>query len=260
MIPSTVVDVIVVLLATVAGSAGLVIARRVIPHEQVRGHNEAAGFISATLGVIYAVLMAFVVIAVWETYAKAEDVVAAEAASLVSLYRDANAFPEPQRQELQEALRRYARAVIDDEWATMRQGKPSPKTEQALSSILRLYRELRPQSPWEVAIGAESFRQLNEVSKQRTQRLEASRGALPQVFWPVLVGGGILTVFFTYFFHTENLRAHAVMCGLLGGLVAATLFLVVAFDRPFVGDTSISPEAFTFALELFEMEGPAAAR
>ena len=77
MIPSTVVDVIVVLLATVAGSAGLVIARRVIPHEQVRGHNEAAGFISATLGVIYAVLMAFVVIAVWETYAKAEDVVAA---------------------------------------------------------------------------------------------------------------------------------------------------------------------------------------
>jgi lipid-A-disaccharide synthase-like uncharacterized protein len=53
----------------------------------------------------------------------------------------------------------------------------------------------------------------------------SSRETLPQVFWPVLVIGGILCVLFTYFFHTQNIRAHAVMSGMLTVMIAATLYL-----------------------------------
>src|SRR5215217_3388573 len=186
MTPSAIVDLLLILVAGAAGAGGLLVARRIIPAEKMRGHNEAAGFIYATYGVVYAVLVAFVVIAVWETFAKAEEIVSEEASSLVSLYRDTTAFPEGERLALQESLRAYVQSGVDDEWPTMQRGRPSPKTERALAAIWLHYREVDLQSSMEVAIVAESFKQLNDVSEERTHRLVASRETLPAVFWPVL--------------------------------------------------------------------------
>jgi len=254
-------DLLLILVAGAAGAAGLLVARRIIPPEKMHGHNEAAGFIFATYGVVYAVLVAFVVIAVWESFSSAEEVVAEEASSLISLYRDTTAFPEGERQALQESLRTYLHSVMDDEWPTMQHGQPSPKTERAMSAIWLHYREIDLVSSMEVAIVVESFKQLNDVSEKRTHRLIASRETLPAIFWPVLVIGGVLCVVFTYFFHTPNVRAHAVMSGMLAALVAASLYLIVVFDRPFSGDagvTSISSEAFHHALDVFDDEPVAA--
>jgi uncharacterized membrane protein YraQ (UPF0718 family) len=260
MTSSVTIDFLVIFVAGVLGAAGLLVSRRIIPAERVRGHNEAAGFIYATYGVIYAVLIAFVVIAVWETFAKAEEIVSEEASSLISLYRDTTAFPEAEQHALQESLRTYVQSVVDDEWLTMQHGRPSPKTERALAAIWLHYREIDLETSMEVAIVAESFKQLNDVSEERTHRLVASRETLPTVFWPVLVVGGMLCVLFTYFFHTPNVRAHAVMSGMLAAMIAAALYLIVVFDRPFSGDagvTSISSEAFHHALDVFDDE-PAA--
>jgi uncharacterized membrane protein YraQ (UPF0718 family) len=257
MTSSVAVDVLLIFAAALVGAAGLLVTRRIVPIDKMSGHNEAAGFIYATLGVIYAVLVAFVVIAVWETFARAQDIVSEEASSLISLYRDTSAFPEPQRQELQASLRAYARSVIDDEWLTMQRGQESPKTEQALAAIWHHYRDLNVETPMQVAIASESFKQLNDVSEERTHRLVASQETLPEVFWPVLVIGGVLCVVFTYFFHTDNVLTHAVMSGMLAAMIAASLFLIVVFDRPFYGDagvTSISPDVFVQALALFDRE------
>jgi membrane-bound ClpP family serine protease len=43
-----------------------ILVERLVPAESRQSHNDVAGFIYAALGVIYAVLLALVVIAVWE--------------------------------------------------------------------------------------------------------------------------------------------------------------------------------------------------
>jgi hypothetical protein len=48
--------------------AGLELVQRLVPAVSRQPHNDVAGFIYAALGVIYAVLLALVVIAVWEEY------------------------------------------------------------------------------------------------------------------------------------------------------------------------------------------------
>ena len=45
--------------------AGLELVERLVPATSRQRHNDVAGFIYAALGVIYAVLLALVVIAVW---------------------------------------------------------------------------------------------------------------------------------------------------------------------------------------------------
>ena len=49
--------------------------RRAWPALREGDHNEVAGFIIAVVGVIYAVLLGFVVIVSWENFSEAEHVV-----------------------------------------------------------------------------------------------------------------------------------------------------------------------------------------
>ena len=46
-------------------AGGLILVQRLVPNEVRRQHNDVAGFIYAVLGVVYAVLLGLVVVAVW---------------------------------------------------------------------------------------------------------------------------------------------------------------------------------------------------
>ena len=65
-----------------------VLAGRKIAHRHVgEGHNDVLVPVFLTAGVIYAVLLGFMVIAVWEAYDTAHANISEEAAILVPLYR-----------------------------------------------------------------------------------------------------------------------------------------------------------------------------
>ena len=67
--------------------AGTLLVRRFVGVEVLERHNEVAGFIYAVLGVVYAVLLGFAAITVWERYDRAQASVAQEANDLADLYR-----------------------------------------------------------------------------------------------------------------------------------------------------------------------------
>ena len=67
--------------------AGPVIVRRYIKVDQLRTNNEVAGFKFATVGVLYAVLLAFAVVVVWEKFNQAESEVAKEAGAAATVFR-----------------------------------------------------------------------------------------------------------------------------------------------------------------------------
>jgi hypothetical protein len=66
-----------------------------------------------------------------------------------------------------------------------------------------------------------------------------------------LFGGGILTVTFTFFFGTENLRAQTLMTALLSLLIFSELLTIVVIDRPFSGPVKVEPLALARVLEDF---------
>ena len=82
---------------------GLVLVQRLVPPDLRGEHNNVAGFIYAVLGVSYAVLLAFVVIAVWQDYKTAQSNVESEANELAGVYFLASQLPEPERTRVQGA-------------------------------------------------------------------------------------------------------------------------------------------------------------
>ena len=80
--------------------------RRWVGVETLVKNNEIAGFKFATVGVIYAVLVAFTVIVVWEKFSDAENAVAQEAGATAALFQYAEG-KEPEALALRTALANY---------------------------------------------------------------------------------------------------------------------------------------------------------
>ena len=119
---TVVFGVLVVIGACLAALAGLELVQRLVPHEKRQEHNDVAGFLYAVIGVVYAVLLALLVIAVWQHYVKANETVESEANGVAEVAWLAHRLPEPERHELQEDARSYAQEVVEEEWPRMEQG------------------------------------------------------------------------------------------------------------------------------------------
>ena len=77
----------------------------------LESHNDVAGFVYAVVGVIYAVLMAFMVYVVFVQFQTAQDRTENEATSLGDLYRISSNLQEPARSEILMILKNYARTM-----------------------------------------------------------------------------------------------------------------------------------------------------
>lgn len=231
---------------------GLRIVRRKVPLPVLETQHEVAGFIIGVLGAIYAVLLAFVVVVVWNQFEDAKSTVEKEANQLQDLSRIAQGFSNPIQQQMLGGLRTYAQAVVDDEWNTMSEGKPSPKAQAAMESLWRIYREVEPQTNRENALYSESLDRLSDVSDSRRLRIFASRDDIPIIIQVLLWMGGLITVAFTYFFGVKSVRSQALMTMALSGEIAFLLFLVVALDNPFHGYLRVPPAPMQTVLEMMK--------
>jgi hypothetical protein len=217
-------------------------------------HNDLAGFILAVIGVVYAVLLAFVTIGVWERYQQAEARSFDEGTKLAVIYRDADRFP--QSHELREAVRAYTESVISDEWPLMRHGGQSPKADAAIERVDSIVRALPVDGPARQDVHAEMLEAVNSAQTDRDTRLSEDSTGIDPLLWVVLVSGAVITVGFTFFFGFRHSLMQQLMTGSLGLLIAMVLFLTVALNYPYRGNISVPPEAFHSAIRTFDTIGP----
>jgi hypothetical protein len=257
---SVVYGVLVVCGACFAAVAGLALVQRLVPTAIRKEHNDVAGFIYAVLGVIYAVLLALVVIAVWEEFGRARVTAEAEANALAEVFWLAHQLPEPEGRELQELARSYAEEVVDEEWPLMEQGR-APLMERSretsrgwvlIDDIRATLQEVEPRSASGQELYAEGLDQVQRLADARRTRLVAAEEGLPTVLWVVLVVAGIVVVGFAYLFGIENTGAHSLMVVSLAGVIALVLFTIGALEHPFSGGARIDTGAFELVLNRFD--------
>jgi Protein of unknown function (DUF4239) len=231
--------------------AAPVLVRRRVTSERLRLNNEVAGFTFATVGVLYAVLLAFAVIVVWEKFNEAEHAAAQEAGAAATLYRLANGIGGDPGTALRDSLTLYIRAATEEDWPAMARSRFSPTATRALDATYAALLTFTPSDGHGTALLDEALDQLDHLTVARRTRLVLASGAVPGVLWFVLFGGAVLTIGFTLFFGTENLRVHAMMTGILCFLIFSGLLVIIAMNHPFAGSVQVQPEALSAVLEDF---------
>jgi hypothetical protein len=243
---------LIVAVATVVAVGGLVLVQRLYSTERRKQHNDVAGFIYAVLGVSYAVLLGLMLIAVWEQWNAAQDVASDEANELAGIFWFAHALPQPEGRHIQELARSYAEVVVEEEWPLMEQGRSSPKAWDTLDELRGTILGLDPPTGAQQVRYNQVLEQLHALGDARRERLLAASEGLATILWVVLIGGGVITIAFTYLFGLEDTVVHTLMVAALAMILSLSLFTVAALDYPFKGDVRIHPAAFEQVLERFQ--------
>ena len=230
---------------------GLVLARKRLKYDALQPHHDVAAAIYTIAGTIYAVLLAFAVIIVWQAFTDTQSTVAQEANAVSDLERMSRGFPTVIQRQLHEAALTYAHIVVVKEWPLMAHGQSSPQANAALIDLWHTYtdmQELNQSSP----LYSESLTQLNEITNDRRLRLLDSQNRIPLLMWAMLLAGGVIMVVFTYLFAVKTFWHHAAMVVMLSGLITFAIFLIYALNGPFAGDVKVQPTPFITTIQNME--------
>jgi len=237
----------------VAAVAGLVVFRAVAPPQTLQHASSEIGNYLQTLGGIYAVLLAFIVVIVWNQFNEARGLIEREASALVDLHRTASGLSAPTRAQIQEGLREYVDAVLDDEWRAMHTGDEAviERVGHRLDAVWLAMHRCKPDGGSQQTIYGEVLSHFNELADLRTSRLSAARARVPTAMRILLYTGAVLVTGSIYLVYIPELWLHAMITAALAGAIAHILYLIIDLDDAFEGDSQISKAAFERARASF---------
>lgn len=250
--PAWLASIVLVGAMTLIAMAGPVLVRRRVGLDRLRCNNEVAGFLFATVGVLYAVLLGFAVIIAWEKFSEAEDAVAQEAAAVATLYRLAEGVGGDPGAAFRTGLTGYVKTAVAEDWPAMERGEESRAVTQALNGAYSALLTFSPTDGRGQTLLGEALHQLDVITQARRTRLVLASGVVPRLLWFVLSGGAVLTIGFTFFFGNESLRAQVMMTAILSFLIFSGLLIITAMDHPFAGAVRVQPESLSTVLADFD--------
>lgn len=221
--------------------------QRRVRSEVLRRHNDVAGFLFSAVGVLYAVVLGFVVVVVWQKYDGAVANVENEIDAVGNLYHVIDAYPEPTRSQIRAELREYVAIVVNVEWPALERDRAVPTLgSQKIDDISYAIDTFSPINYRELAAQQAAIASEQRVLDARRSRLVASVPAVPSILWFALVVGALAMIAFCFIFGVENRPAQLAMTAILVGLIGILFVVISEFSTPFSGSVRISDDAWVY--------------
>jgi hypothetical protein len=212
-------------------------------------HNDVTGWQLGILGTTYAVILGFMLYAVWTDFDTATQNVEMEANSLTNLYRLADGLPDGSRTELQKLAREYAQKVIESDWPEMEQGRRPAESVGLASKMQRVLISV-PEGSRSAGLAQDhAMTELSAMTTCRRTRLLENALSLPTVLWFVLIVGGVLTIVSSCMFGSQNRFLHGVQVVFFSLMIGLALLAIADINKPFRGSVHVGNDAFVRALE-----------
>jgi hypothetical protein len=194
------------------------------------------------LGIIFGLFVAFTAAQVWNDTGRANMAVNREASSLRAVLVLASSFPEETESQLRNFVTRYVHEAVDQEWPMMAHSRASLSVGPApLIDALRLTLALPTNSSGQQTAQREIVSSLESAADARRQRILISRSEVNVVKWICLILQAVCALVAIAVVHSDNRTASIFTIGIFATGIAASILLILAHDRPFLGQISIKP-------------------
>ncbi|WP_037303306.1 DUF4239 domain-containing protein [Amycolatopsis orientalis] len=234
--------------AIAAGFVGYLV-RKFGWDEGRRDNNDAAGQVFTIVGGLHAVLVAFILISLFDSASAARDGSYHEADSLVAAVWAADSLGPEVKDEVRKLSAEYITTVEQREWPLMAGDEAVPDAGWTqLDRLRKAVEKASSDDDWVRERKAEAATQLWQVYEARQNRLNAVEGGrVGGVVWFALILGSLISVLLPNLFGGTRLAAHLVIVSTLAGTITLLLFAIYQLQNPFGGGVRIPPDAFTAA-------------
>jgi hypothetical protein len=226
----------------IAGGVYLVVTR-LAETEWARAFKAVSPGVLPVLGVLFALLVGFIAVEVWNTFDRAKTAVATEASALRAAVLLARNFPEEQRTRIDAPINRHVEVAVQQEWSEMahQQATLSPLPTHLLEALHNAF-ALKPADDSQQAAKPEMIRALRTALDARRQRIVISESSVGAVKWLAILFQAFCTLVAIAMVHADNRRACAITVTLFATGAALSMLLIAAYSRPFTGEISVTPE------------------
>src|SRR5437763_2226558 len=259
-LPSANSFLIVSVITSAVALVGLRLVLKKYSTEVLKENHEVAAIIFNAFGLLYGVVVAFVVFVTWSGYDDATKNLQMEASDTLDLFQNAKALPEPISKLIQQGLMDYVDSVARDEVNRMSTEEISIYSANPLRKLLDVFNRMDAQSVPNRELYSESLKRINNLAEHRRLRIFAGNNTVPPTVWLVLLVGGVITVAYTYLFGTKNIRAQYLMISALTVTISWILLLIYILDHPFTGASRVSTKPLAQVIESMRSQSGEAQR
>lgn len=220
--------------------------------DRIDGHqNTAVGYLGGVVGLVYAIIVGFMVITLWGQHASAANAVQTETQDLGDLVQFSKALGPAAHSRVKDQVAAYAGSVATSEWQAMNRSTSSPATQQDFDLLLDTVQRLRVRNLSEQEFENSVLTEINDIGEARQQRLDLANSGIPGVLWLVVILSSLGTLGFSLLLGIDSARLQYFMVGTVAILIGASLVLILELEYPFTGSLAVHPEPFKqIALEL----------
>jgi hypothetical protein len=232
----------------IAGGLLLAMIRKWVAVHLLTSHHEVAFPIFLQIGVIYAVMLAFIFSMVLNDINDAYTEVKIETTNILTLAQLAPGFPDEVRQMIDEGLLNYTKTVIEREWPKMAKHQEEHQVSVILDALQKIYLNFNPKTIREQVIYESSLEHLAKLHENR--RLRIFTASQPRLENPIILLTmlGLIVISISYFFGMHRLWAQMILTGALIFTITSILMVIFTLSNPFAGKFGISTEVFENAL------------
>lgn len=248
-------DLMIILASIVVALLFWWFVRWLWPPERRRLHNEITGWQISVLGTTYAVIMGFMLFAVWSDFQDAERNEEAEASCLINLYWAATGLPAETRQEIRKLASDYADAMINDEWPAMNRGTITQTGTAIIQELWQTAAAAQVSTAAQQASLEQSLAEIGSITEHRRVRQLQSELHLPAILWTVLIVGAVITIMSSCLFGSEYPTLHMLQVVTLALLLSLSLVTIADINSPFRGTVHVGPVGFENARRMFDRVG-----
>jgi hypothetical protein len=245
---------VLTILFVCASIGGLVIVRRWILASDLQTQHDVTDPLSQVVGMMFAVLLGFMVGDAMTRFAAARTTTQQEAASLADVFRLADGLPADKRAKIQALCLQYGKAVVEVEWPLLAQKKSSKTAWQTYADLSKECVKYEPKTQAQSNVQQSMLPAVVSLGDNRRLRVEALNSNLSPILWLVLLIGGAATILFTYFFGARDQNIQVIMVAIVSLVICLNIFLLASYDDPFSGDVMVHPTAFQEEVQLFQMD------
>jgi hypothetical protein len=235
---------LLILLTVIVSVIATILGRRALGLDTRRQHHEVGNPVYLQIGVVFAVLLAFVFNEVFGEYNAAAQAINGECGALHGAALLAHQLPNGNGRGVEQAILNYSKVVISDEWPALQHREASSNAVAAFKAIVDAAGNLNIGQPNDGAIQGQILSLLAQAHAFRETRIFQANQGLPIIIWLVLSFYGLVLVVFVLIAGVESRIGHLFFTAIFATSVVLVFVLVRMLDYPFEGALTLSNEDF----------------
>ncbi len=210
---------------------------RTVEQSTLKHAHDVSATVYLNVGVLYGVVLGLVTVNSLERHINLHDAIESEAAVLLHIGRIADLFPDEHKTTIKSVVRGYIYHVQQHEWADNVRFHThfDGQLKSLWSNLVEVINRNQNKQNEEVML----LEQLSDLQEARMRRIGLMREKVSSLLWTILIGGGMLMIFFLVWFDPSSSILHSILFATVTLAIVAILVLLLAFDHPAVGPLGV---------------------